>query len=435
MSSQSIPKCSSTPATGSISIPLRLTLCRAIVVVLHGGGFRTGSNRDSLYDGRWLASVADVVVAVPNYRLGPLGFLRSGDKPDAPGNQGLWDQLLALQWVRTNAASFGAHQDDVTLLGVDSGAVAAGLHLLSPLSRQFFERAVLSGGSPFIMSRFSAFAESEELRQLAATACDEPHLNVAVDKDEQPLGQSAMACLRFASAEHIVNSLDEFNGVHGRPFGPLYGANMTEDDFFLPASGESLLPDEEGVGGTFGGKALLIGYAVNEGEYFLRQFIDDWDLETVDALPKPMVRMLLDRLVLHFFGAEQLAEIGRPYFGDLLAVNASSFSSAEDACVRAAAFLGDVLVKCPARMMADLASEGGARVYFYEFDYNLNELAMDDSAEVHGHWSGAPHYADALFMLGIFLSRQLPDNSHALATSRRMMGKLGAFARTGYANL
>ncbi|KAL1427431.1 hypothetical protein MTO96_017389 [Rhipicephalus appendiculatus] len=103
---------------------------KAIVVVLHGGGFRKGSNRHPLYDGRWLAAFGDVVVAVPNYRLGPLGFLGAGEgKPDAPGNQGLWDQLLAVQWVRANAASFGADSGKITLLGVDSGAISAGLPL------------------------------------------------------------------------------------------------------------------------------------------------------------------------------------------------------------------------------------------------------------------------------------------------------------------
>ncbi|XP_037515590.2 cholinesterase 1-like, partial [Rhipicephalus sanguineus] len=333
---------------------------KAIVVVLHGGGFRKGSNRHPLYDGRWLAAFGDVVVAVPNYRLGPLGFLRTGEgTPDATGNQGLWDQLLAMQWIRANAASFGANSGKITLLGVDSGAISAGLHLLSPLSRQYFERAVLAGGSPFIMSRYSAFAELDELRELAATVCKDPsaHPFAVVVKDEPSLRKSSMSCLRAAPAEHIVDNLDEFNGVSARPFGPIYGANdSAEDDFFLPtAAGDSyLLPDEEGVGGPFGGKALVLGYTSNEGEYFLRQFVDQWDLESADNLPRPLVRLLLDRLVLHFFGEEQMRKLSELYFGDLLADNDSStFSSAADAYLQAASFLGDVLVKCPARMMAE----------------------------------------------------------------------------------
>ena len=50
------------------------------------------------YDGSVLASLHDVVVVIPNYRLNSLGFL-SLDGPDSPcpGNAGLLDQVKALE--------------------------------------------------------------------------------------------------------------------------------------------------------------------------------------------------------------------------------------------------------------------------------------------------------------------------------------------------
>ena len=57
-----------------------------------------------------------VVLVGVNYRLGPLGWLSLGCE-EAPGNLGLWDQRLALLWVREHISAFGGDPSNVTLLG------------------------------------------------------------------------------------------------------------------------------------------------------------------------------------------------------------------------------------------------------------------------------------------------------------------------------
>ena len=50
-----------------------------------------------------------------NYRLGPFGFLSSGDET-LPGNQGLWDQIEALKWVKDNIEFFNGAPNRVSVL-------------------------------------------------------------------------------------------------------------------------------------------------------------------------------------------------------------------------------------------------------------------------------------------------------------------------------
>ncbi|XP_054929513.1 acetylcholinesterase-like isoform X3 [Dermacentor andersoni] len=68
----------------------------AVLFVVHGHFFQM-SLADN--EGRCLAALGDVVVVAPHYRLGAMGFLNA--PPEAPGNVGLSDLVVALNWTRT----------------------------------------------------------------------------------------------------------------------------------------------------------------------------------------------------------------------------------------------------------------------------------------------------------------------------------------------
>lgn len=91
----------------------------------------------------------NIVIAIFNYRVGPLGFLSLKDKTlNVPGNAGQKDQRMALEFVRDNIKYFGGDPNNVTLAGHSSGAVSVGLHCLSENSRGLFHKAIILGGSP-----------------------------------------------------------------------------------------------------------------------------------------------------------------------------------------------------------------------------------------------------------------------------------------------
>jgi carboxylesterase type B len=62
------------------------------------------------------------------------GFLATPDGT-IRGNMGLYDQALALRWVRDNIRNFGGNPDRVTIFGESAGAASTSLHMVSPYSR------------------------------------------------------------------------------------------------------------------------------------------------------------------------------------------------------------------------------------------------------------------------------------------------------------
>ncbi|KAH9376359.1 hypothetical protein HPB48_021920 [Haemaphysalis longicornis] len=104
----------------------------AVLVFFLGFEFYYGGNSQESLSGEYLSALGDLVVVVPNYRLGPLGFLNA-KLSDAPGNQALYDQRHALDWVRENVRFFGGDPARIVLHGYEAGAVSIGYQLMSPL--------------------------------------------------------------------------------------------------------------------------------------------------------------------------------------------------------------------------------------------------------------------------------------------------------------
>ena len=93
-----------------------------------------------------LVSKEDIVVVTIGYRLNAFGFL-SFEDPLLPGNYGLWDQTMALQWIYENIENFGGNRNDITVMGHSAGAASVGFHLLSNISQPFIQRSIMMSGS------------------------------------------------------------------------------------------------------------------------------------------------------------------------------------------------------------------------------------------------------------------------------------------------
>lgn len=119
---------------------------RPVIIYFHPGGYYELSAQSKTVAGPQHFLDRDIVLVTANYRLGILGFLATGTK-DAPGNNGLKDQVHVFKWVRENIEKFGGDQESVTLMGYSAGSMSITMHLVSPMSQGLFHRAIVMSGS------------------------------------------------------------------------------------------------------------------------------------------------------------------------------------------------------------------------------------------------------------------------------------------------
>ncbi|XP_046846337.1 acetylcholinesterase-like [Xenia sp. Carnegie-2017] len=116
----------------------------AVMVWIHGGGFRFGASGQ--YDGANFVVLGDVILVTINYRLGALGFLTTPDKK-IKANLGLFDQRLALKWVKENIKNFGGDPELITIFGQSAGGASVSAHTISKESSKYFKRAIAQSGN------------------------------------------------------------------------------------------------------------------------------------------------------------------------------------------------------------------------------------------------------------------------------------------------
>ncbi|MEJ7542295.1 carboxylesterase family protein [Staphylococcus intermedius] len=118
-----------------------------VIVFIYGGSFVNGHSAQALYHPHEIVKRESVIVVTINYRLGALGFLDwSAINSEWDANNGLSDQICALQWVRENIAHFGGDPNHLTLMGQSAGAMSVAALLRMPKVRPWIKNAVMLSG-------------------------------------------------------------------------------------------------------------------------------------------------------------------------------------------------------------------------------------------------------------------------------------------------
>ncbi|MGE0625591.1 MAG: carboxylesterase/lipase family protein [Pseudomonadales bacterium] len=363
---------------------------RPVMVWIHGGAFIVGAGSQDLYDGRRLAGRGDVVVVTLNYRLGVFGFLQA-PLLGATGNEGLLDQIAALEWVRSEIAAFGGDPDNVTIFGESAGAISIGHLLGMPAADGLYHRAILQSGGPALATTpgIRSGVESELLAGLGLTA------------ESAATAWSASAEEVYRAGQRVI-AARAAGGVQALPFSPVVG---TPD---LPEP-----PLARVRAGVHRHVSVMTGTCRDEMALFL---VADPSLDELDDAG------LAARVAVSFPGDAAAA---------VAAYRAARSERGEGTSPRqlAVAMLSDAVFRIPDIRLAESQSAHQEDVYMYLVDWPSPAM---------GGVLGACHAVDLGFTFGTHASGEHAGFYGTGAAADRLsdtfIAAWSAFARTGNPN-
>ena len=372
----------------------------AVLLWIFGGSYWYGVGSLSLYNGKYLAAEEGIIVVTINYRVGAFGFLATGD-PSAPGNQGLYDQAMAMQWVKDNIGAFGGDPNKVTLFGESAGGASVSLHQLSPVSQALFQRAVVQSAGPTApwayTDRETALSRAKDLAKALGCLQD--------SNGEEHDIPNMVKCLQDVDP----NELLPVSWVTGRflefPWVPVY------DGIFLPEDPKSAMEN-----GNFKDCEMIIGSNTNEANFFLVYEVPGFDKDTESLLDYDGYMKAFE-YTFPKVSSIQLEAIARKY---------KPKPSTDQALLRDAIDLavGDYSFTCPSTDFAMAYAKAGNQVYYYRFEERASNNPFPD-------WMGVLHGDEIAYIFGIPLDPSFGYSSREAAMSKRVMEFWANFARTG----
>lgn len=378
---------------------------RPVIVYIHPGDFYS-MGAASYWAGPQYFMDQDIVLVTFNYRLGTLGFLATGEK-EAPGNNGLKDQVQVLKWVKQNIESFGGDPNSVTIMGYSAGGISVVLHMVSPMSAGLFHKAVAMSDSA--TAQWPIAHEQLDLARRQAKIVNCP--------DDTPA--NIVKCLKTKPANDLGQSLPKFAEFGTDPL--LIWKPVMEKDFgqprFLTAHPITLIQNGEFqkvpfITGVTTDEFAYRAFFVINNETMLKELNDKWE-------EKAPVAFLYER---NTDNSKTISKaLKRIYFEDK-PIDKTMMANLGQ-------LYADALVGFGVNRAAELISEkNNASTYYYKFNYQgrYSHYYTPDSNNTKPY--GVVHHDDLIYLF--YISKLFPLFKENSPKEVEMVNKLASL----YAN-
>ncbi|XP_078597482.1 uncharacterized protein LOC144873739 [Branchiostoma floridae x Branchiostoma japonicum] len=371
-----------------------------VLLWIHGGSLYLGMGAPPGLES--LAAHQDVVVVSINYRLGVLGFLSTGDE-NMPGNYGFLDQIRAMEWVKENIRNFGGDPERVTIFGESAGGESVSCHLLSPLSKGLFQRAISQSG---VSQTFPIPPQTIALMVGEAAGCE--------TEDTAAL----VTCLKETSVEELLEIHDVLQQTVGEiPFMPVV------DGHFLTAEPKELLKE-----GEVSMVDYLVGFNNHEFGWLFLPYLDLTAADLRDGISHDDFALkVMQGVEYKYPGNPNAMEIAEAIIKEYR--NPTSPDDPLAILYQLTQMWGDLAVNAPTVSFADYHVAAGGRLYFYENQYRPSIYPNRPD------WVGCDHCDDLFMVWGLpFIKFPEPPIDYKREdekVSLIMMAYWANFARTG----
>lgn len=247
-----------------------------MIFFIHGGGYAAGSTAIGEFGPERLMDTKKVILVMAQYRLGVFGFLATGDEA-SPGNYGMKDQVMALNWIQRNIEHFGGDPKRVTLMGQSAGGSAVQWHMMSPLTKGLFSRAVSMSGSALGFWHYNYDPLDLARRQAAAVGVPDAHQISTADM---------VAYLKKVDALKLAKSIDSlkfFHVYHTTTYGPVVEKFVNSETFMVED------PRDLWAAGKYHQVPYVMGFVPNEGAFVANAIANNSMLEEMNDRSRSII--------------------------------------------------------------------------------------------------------------------------------------------------